>query len=528
MNFYPTLPATREDIAVALVRIMGLTEKDAKDPNYASRAFKDANDISPGLRPYISIAAERGLIKGYEDGTFRPTRNVTRAESVVLLLRATKQAVSTVNDELDVTATVIVGSNPAEITLKIEAEEGTRVTVNGEPVRMDNIGNGYVAGMYLYTFEEEGTKTFIIEAFKGSKRARLERTAKYEIGAPRLTITEVPETTDKNRVTIRGRVEDPLDPSPLVTINGRSVYVDYAGWFSETVGLDEGANRFTIEATNKLGKTTTVERTIVITVDAPVLTITEAPDTTDKSSATIRGTVQDKNDSSPIVTINGRSVHVDYIGRFSETVNLVEGENRFTITATNKLGKTTTVERTIVFTAAAPEIIFTNVPEATSQKNITLSGYVRDASGEVKLYINDQEVFVYPTGGSFSKNVTLSEGDNLFVFRAVNKYGKSTTIAKTVRFGEIGQPTLTVDDVPAEVSTDVLTISGRVSDSLDPDVSVFVNDRKVASSAGSWTATVTLKEGSNDIIIVATNKFGKSTTIVKKVICRPPAADTGE
>ncbi|MBR5506285.1 MAG: S-layer homology domain-containing protein, partial [Clostridia bacterium] len=89
-SFHPTEYATREDIAVALVRMMGFTDSDANNPNYAAYNFRDGGNISPNLLAYVSIACERGLISGYPDGTFGPTQGITRAETVVLLNRATK------------------------------------------------------------------------------------------------------------------------------------------------------------------------------------------------------------------------------------------------------------------------------------------------------------------------------------------------------------------------------------------------------------------------------------------------------
>ncbi|MCS7459199.1 S-layer homology domain-containing protein [Paenibacillus doosanensis] len=134
ITFHPEEAATREDIAVALIRMMGLTDKDVDNPNYAQYAFKDAGEITPGLLMYVSAAAERGLINGFGDGTFRPTKSITRAECVVLLNRSTKQAVSTATEELEVSASIITGENPAEVTLSIKAEEGTKVTVDGQNV----------------------------------------------------------------------------------------------------------------------------------------------------------------------------------------------------------------------------------------------------------------------------------------------------------------------------------------------------------------------------------------------------------
>lgn len=86
--FHPEEYATREDIAVALVRMMGLTEADASDPNYAYYKFSDGSSISPALLGYISVACEKGLINGCPDGTFGPTRGISQRK---LLLCSTAQ-----------------------------------------------------------------------------------------------------------------------------------------------------------------------------------------------------------------------------------------------------------------------------------------------------------------------------------------------------------------------------------------------------------------------------------------------------
>lgn len=91
MAYYPEKMATREDIAAALVRIMNLNDKDTQNSDYIKGAFKDEADISPELLEYVNIAAKHALIKGYDDGTFKPKKSITRAESVVLLNRAIEQ-----------------------------------------------------------------------------------------------------------------------------------------------------------------------------------------------------------------------------------------------------------------------------------------------------------------------------------------------------------------------------------------------------------------------------------------------------
>lgn len=171
-TFHPKEYATREDIAVALVRMMGLTESDAKDKNYAARKFSDGGSISPSLMPYVGIACERNLISGYPDGTFGPSKGITRAEAVVMLNRATKQAVTDINAELELAASVLYSSDGMTATVNIIAEEGTSVTVNGEAVKMSSNYDDEYEGNYVYKFEQEGSKDFVVEGKKAGKVKR--------------------------------------------------------------------------------------------------------------------------------------------------------------------------------------------------------------------------------------------------------------------------------------------------------------------------------------------------------------------
>lgn len=55
-------------------------------------ATYDGKDLFPDIdghwaKDYINKAADKGFVNGYEDGTFRPDRNITRAEAVTLVNR---------------------------------------------------------------------------------------------------------------------------------------------------------------------------------------------------------------------------------------------------------------------------------------------------------------------------------------------------------------------------------------------------------------------------------------------------------
>lgn len=100
-SFKPQDYVTREDIAVALVKILGFSENDTADANTAVKKFSDNTSISQSLLPYICIATENALIKGYANGTFAPQKGVTRAEAVVLLHRAKQVQIKTIIATVD-------------------------------------------------------------------------------------------------------------------------------------------------------------------------------------------------------------------------------------------------------------------------------------------------------------------------------------------------------------------------------------------------------------------------------------------
>lgn len=91
--FEPDMYATREDIAVALVKALGYEIGNIDKYRYSRIGFRDFDKVSPKLSKYIVIAVENGLIKGYPDNTFKPQKPLTRAESVQLFYRILKDTI---------------------------------------------------------------------------------------------------------------------------------------------------------------------------------------------------------------------------------------------------------------------------------------------------------------------------------------------------------------------------------------------------------------------------------------------------
>jgi len=86
----PEKEADRLWATTLLVKAMKM-EDEAKAKMNVKLDFKDAHQIPAGSVGYIAVAVEEGLIDGYEDGTFRPNRPVTRAELAALLDRTGEQ-----------------------------------------------------------------------------------------------------------------------------------------------------------------------------------------------------------------------------------------------------------------------------------------------------------------------------------------------------------------------------------------------------------------------------------------------------
>ena len=75
----PNQEISRQEAAVALCKALNLELQD----NVAQ--FTDIDTIPNWSKPYISALAAKGYMGGYPDGTFRPERHITRAETVTML-----------------------------------------------------------------------------------------------------------------------------------------------------------------------------------------------------------------------------------------------------------------------------------------------------------------------------------------------------------------------------------------------------------------------------------------------------------
>ncbi|MFC3801532.1 S-layer homology domain-containing protein [Cohnella sp. GCM10012308] len=260
-----------------------------------STHFTDEDQISPGLKTYVDVAADHNLISGYPDGTFRPQASITRAEVAALLYRSIKG---------------ISGQAPASGSTGLSgAPEEDNSSVN-----------------------DDATK------------------------APPLRVDVIRQSTTpaasaiNNSTPISVIVQGETAPDALVTINDNDspVMPDEQGKFSVTLGIDKEGTYDYVIVSKRNGLSTTVKKSITITIEAPKLSLEEPePKVTTSSSANIWFIWTDKNDTKPKLYVNGeeRTYKVGGGGGAPGVYNglvevaLQDGENTFTFKVVNRYGK---------------------------------------------------------------------------------------------------------------------------------------------------------------------------------------------
>ena len=77
-----TPPVTREQMAIMIVKAAKLQQASGQ------LSFADSGKVSVWAYSWVMSAVNNQLMSGYEDNTFRPQNNATRAEAVTVIYNA--------------------------------------------------------------------------------------------------------------------------------------------------------------------------------------------------------------------------------------------------------------------------------------------------------------------------------------------------------------------------------------------------------------------------------------------------------
>ena len=166
-------------------------------------------------------------------------------------------------------------------------------------------------------------------------------------------------------------------------------------------------------------------------------------------------------------------------------------------------------------------MLWVDAPESpTSDVTTVMSGWT-DTNANVT--VNGVPVAVLPDG-TFSATVPLSEGLNAFNITAADPVGNMNW-AEILVVLDTTPPNLVVSGPAdgANVSEPNVLVYGTVESGAEVSVNGVL-----ASGGTDWSATVALVEGSNTIVVIATDSVGNTATQTLTVNYVPPAYVTPE
>ncbi len=295
--------------------------------------------------------------------------------------------------------------------------------------------------------------------------------------------------------------------------------------------LADGTHKVKLDVVDKAGNAASVLWSFTIRTQAPQIKITSHKPNqfVNHTPITVSGTV---NDPRARIVVNGISAYAER-GAFSAKVNLVEGSNTITAVATDVFGNSGS-DSVVVVVDTKPPVIEITSPTAASLINtrtVTVGGITdkNAASVVVSTGKGSHSVPAVVSAGAFTaKDVTLEEGQNTIIAKAVSQAGNTGTAVVKV----------TVDSVPPRIAITtprdqsvtnkkMISISGTVD---DPAALVKVNNTPVQVSRGTFTlSSVNLNEGGNTITAMAVDRAGnqaKTVSVVVVLDTTPPSAPT--
>ena len=83
-RFEPDWGLTRQEMAVVLTRVLGRTGEVASASN---AGYADQSEIGAWAVGAVNLLSAEGILKGYEDGEFKPNKEITREEFATILMR---------------------------------------------------------------------------------------------------------------------------------------------------------------------------------------------------------------------------------------------------------------------------------------------------------------------------------------------------------------------------------------------------------------------------------------------------------
>lgn len=239
LSFAPDKNITRAQFTQLIYEI---SEKDNNAAAKKSKAFVDVSSSNP-FKTAINFAASSGIITGYEDATFRPDNNITRAEVVTMvnrLLGRVPTGVAGSNSFYDIvghwaSGQILASCNPENVSWTAKSTDSDKYTLTGTSAKD-----------YITSLHQQGT-TLSAAAIRDGVDVISEQMKKDVLNQP-----DSLDLNGKKRYYISEKngndANDGLTPeTPFKTIAGLSkvTFIRNAAILFERGGIYRGTIQFT-------------------------------------------------------------------------------------------------------------------------------------------------------------------------------------------------------------------------------------------------------------------------------------------
>jgi Glucodextranase, domain B/Bacterial Ig-like domain len=449
------------------------------------------------------------------------------------------------NQVISGTATDIAGNTAtSSVTLNIQTSPAPTITAavspspnasgwNNSPVTVIftcSGGSGGIASCTApVTVSTEGAKQVITGTAvdQSGQTASASATVSLDLTPPTVTPTVSPSPNtagwNNSNVTVSFQCTDGLSgvascpPAIPVTSQGVTVVTSQA-------------------ATDVAGNSTTASILVKLDTTPPTIAITSpAAGSVYESQTTVSGTVSDAVSGVASVSCNGAAAQFSG-GTFTCVVTLSTGAGAISATGVDAAGNSaaTSVNVTLV---PAPVVTITSPANLsfTNLTPVTVSGTVDNSADTVTI----NGIAAFPSGGTFSAQVPLTEGINTLTALATNAGGNQGTASVNVTLDTM-PPHLTIDYPTNQSVTTAasVTVTGTVNDIVvgtvnDQNATVTVNGTAAQVANRSYSlANVPLSLGVNTIQAIAKDEAGNATTttitVTRVSATQPPAAGIGQ
>lgn len=422
-------------------------------------------------------------------------------------------------------------------SLSLDSTHGAKTLV---VTSVDAVGNSSTSTLVFYYDTAAPTLT---ESGVSSSEAAVYKSSQFRLSGD---VSDDYALADSDPVAITYTKDGTTQTKPSVTVTSGS-------WSCAPFDLDasghttDGTYVFTITATDKVGKTTTLTRKVIVDTSAPEVTPAEMSSWLTGTTGSLSGTASDNISLAGVYyTIESATSTAPAFSastwtlaggttNWSSAISLItvgEGVHVVYYAALDAAGNVSAIESTTLKIDLAKPTLTESVigTDTLTYKTggVTLAGMVADTNGisGVKIsYTEDggteQTLSATVSGTTWNASSDLSD-DGLYVVTivATDGAGQTTTVTRNVMI-DTAKPEVTVSS-PSDgtyTTVDSLTVKGLATDGSGSGVKSvsYSLDGSASTSANgvsSWTIPLSslTSEGAHIVTVTATDKAGNAGT----------------